>query len=122
MVHCSEVTSELGIIVTVGTVYIRSARTCTHTHTHTLPSRCILYVTLMDFELLVALLFLFQASNEIDPSYLGLTALYSEIHPTISHIIHYGVNMIAPVYKLQVGSTHTRACARTHTHTHTDHR
>ena len=45
-----------------------------------------------------------QTSTEVDLSDLGLLALYSEIHPTISYIVHYGVNMIAPVYKLQVGT------------------
>ena len=43
-----------------------------------------------------------QTSSEIELSHLSLVALYSEIHPTISHIVHYGINMIAPVYKLQV--------------------
>ncbi len=43
-----------------------------------------------------------QTSSEIELSHLSLMALYSEIHPTISHIVHYGINMIAPVYKLQV--------------------
>ena len=33
---------------------------------------------------------------------LGLLALYSELHPTISYIVHYGIDMLAPVYKLQV--------------------
>ena len=53
-----------------------------------------------------------QASSEIELSHLGLMALYSEIHPTISHIVHYGINMIAPVYKLQV----TPPPHTTHTH------
>ena len=43
-----------------------------------------------------------HTSTEVDLSDLGLLALYSEIHPNISYIVHYGVNMIAPVYKLQV--------------------
>ena len=46
-----------------------------------------------------------QSSSEqtqVDLSDLGVVALYSEVHPTSSHIVHYGVNMIAPVYKLQV--------------------
>jgi len=47
-----------------------------------------------------------NTSTEVDLSDLGLLALYSEIHPTISYIVHYGVNMIAPVYKLQVGTQH----------------
>ena len=47
-----------------------------------------------------------QTSTEVDLSDLGLLALYSEIHPTISYIVHYGVNMIAPVYKLQVRTQH----------------
>ena len=29
-------------------------------------------------------------------------ALYSEVHPTVTYIVHYGINMLAPVYKLQV--------------------
>ena len=47
-----------------------------------------------------------QTSTEVDLSDFGLLALYSEIHPTISYIVHYGVNMIAPVYKLQVRTPH----------------
>ena len=33
---------------------------------------------------------------------LGLMALYSEVHPTVSYIVHYGLDILAPVYKLQV--------------------
>ena len=47
-----------------------------------------------------------QTSTEVDLSDCGLLALYSEIHPTISYIVHYDVNMIAPVYKLQVRTQH----------------
>lgn len=47
-----------------------------------------------------------QTSTEVDLSDRGLLALYSEIHPTISYIVHCGVNMIAPVYKLQVRTQH----------------
>ena len=43
-----------------------------------------------------------QSSMEMDLSDVGLMSLYSEVHPTTSYIIHYGINMIAPVYKLQV--------------------
>lgn len=43
-----------------------------------------------------------QSSSEVDLSDIGLMSLYSEVHPTVSYIIHYGINMIAPVYKLQV--------------------
>ena len=44
----------------------------------------------------------FQPPEDLDLNELGLMALYSEVHPTISYIVHYGINMIAPVYKLQV--------------------
>lgn len=43
-----------------------------------------------------------HTSSEVDLSDLGLMALYSEVHPTISYIVHYGVCMLAPVYKLQI--------------------
>ncbi len=43
-----------------------------------------------------------QGSDEVDISMLGVMALYSEVHPTVSYIIHYGTNVLAPVYKLQV--------------------
>ena len=43
-----------------------------------------------------------QSSMEMDLSDVGLMSLYSEVHPTTSYIVHYGINMIAPVYKLQV--------------------
>ena len=43
-----------------------------------------------------------QSSMEMDLSDIGLMSLYSEVHPTTSYIVHYGINMIAPVYKLQV--------------------
>ena len=35
-----------------------------------------------------------QTSTEVDLSDLGLLALYSEIHPTISYIVHYGVRAV----------------------------
>ena len=38
----------------------------------------------------------------MDINLLGLLALYSELHPTVSYIVHYGMDMLAPVYKLQV--------------------
>ena len=40
----------------------------------------------------------------MDLSDLGLMALYSEVHPTVTYIVHYGINLLAPVYKLQVGA------------------
>ena len=43
-----------------------------------------------------------QAKSELDLSSLGLLTLYSEVHPTISYIVHYGISVVAPVYKLQV--------------------
>ena len=43
-----------------------------------------------------------QATEEVELSCLSLMSLHSETHPTISYIVHYGVNVIAPVYKLQV--------------------
>ena len=46
-----------------------------------------------------------QASTELDLSSLGLLTLYSEVHPTISYIVHYGINVVAPVYKLQVSQS-----------------
>lgn len=45
-----------------------------------------------------------QAQSDMDLSDLGLMALYSEVHPTVTYIVHYGINMLAPVYKLQVRS------------------
>ena len=45
---------------------------------------------------------LLQGSDEVDISMLGMMALYSEVHPTVSYIIHYGMDVLAPVYKLQV--------------------
>jgi hypothetical protein len=38
----------------------------------------------------------------VDVNLLGLMALYSEVHPTVTYIIHYGLDVLAPVYKLQV--------------------
>ena len=46
-----------------------------------------------------------QDSSDLDLSDIGLMSLYSEVHPTVSYIVHYGINMIAPVYKLQVRVT-----------------
>ena len=43
-----------------------------------------------------------QNSGEVDINMLGLLALYSEVHPTVSYIVHYGQDILAPVYKLQV--------------------
>lgn len=43
-----------------------------------------------------------QASEEVELNCLSLMSLYSETHPTVSYIVHYGINVVAPVYKLQV--------------------
>ena len=46
--------------------------------------------------------FSMQKSEKVDINMLGLMALYGEVHPTVSYIVHYGVDVVAPVYKLQV--------------------
>lgn len=43
-----------------------------------------------------------EKSEKVDINMLGLMALYSEVHPTVTYIVHYGVDVVAPVYKLQI--------------------